>query len=238
MVYLAVLNLLLLLFDFTYPWARPLYVRHLPWVTGIYDPVKGIEPHPVTEEYLEAVDRLAAALAEPTRSFEPEARRLSELSVELLADDPFALRRGEDLEKVKIEVLRALGRPPSDAVRAPATRSAFDAWWSGGREVLARRLGLFEERIRPIFEANYFRRLELDGDEPVDWFWLIDLPFLLLFAADFAARWGLALKRATYRRWWHFPLFNFYDALGLLPGCASSGSSASSPSTCGSSAPT
>jgi hypothetical protein len=46
---------------------------------------------------------------------------------------------------------------------------------------------------------------------------LIDLPFLILFALEFLVRWGLAIRRGTHRAWYLFPLFNWYDALGLIP---------------------
>ena len=216
MVYLAGLNLLLLLFDFTYLWVRPVYVRHLPWVAGIYDPVKGIEPHPTTSGYLAAVDELAAALDE-SRDPAPELARLRELSTDLIEADPFAPQREHDLARVTFQVLQALERPATDAARPELTRAAFDAWWSGGPGRAERRLAVFDAEIRPIFEANYFRRLGPRGSAPVDRFWLIDLPFLLLFAIEFAVRWYLAVQRRVHRRWWHFPLFNFYDALGLLP---------------------
>ena len=216
MVYLAGLNLLLLLFDFTYLWARPVYVRHLPRIAAIYDPVKGIEPHPVTREYLAAADELAGALA-AGRDPEPELARLRRLSAGLLEADPFARQRRHDLQRVTSRVLRDLGRPESAAARPELARAALDDWWSGGAEVAARRLAVFDAEIRPVFEANYFRRLGPAGVAPVDWFWLVDLPFLLLFAIEFGVRWALALRRRVHRHWWHFPLFNFYDALGLLP---------------------
>ncbi len=216
MVYLAGLNLLLLLFDFTYLWARPVYVRHLPWVAGIYDPVKGIEHHPVTAGYLAAVDELSAALA-AGRDPATELARLRDLSDGLLRADPFASSRGHDLQRVTFQVLQGLGRPPSDGAWPERTRAAFDEWWSGDADTAARRLAAFDAAIRPVFEANYFRRLGPAGAAPVDLFWLIDLPFLLLFATEFGVRWYLALERRVHRHWWHFPLFNFYDALGLLP---------------------
>lgn len=216
MVYLAGLNLLLLLFDFTYLLARPIYVRHLPWVARTYDSVKGIEPHPVTSSYLAAVDDLALAV-EAGRNPEPELGRLRRLSDELLENDPFALRRGADLQRVTAQVLRDLGQPASEAAHPERVRAAFARWWSGDAEMAAARLAVFDAGVRPVFEANYFRRLGPRGRGPVDWFWLLDLPFLLIFAGEFAVRWTLAVRRRVHRRWWHFPVFNFYDALGLLP---------------------
>ena len=58
MAILASVNLSLVLFDLTYvPW-RDFYIRNLPQVTQKYDPIKGIEPHRETENYLATVDAL------------------------------------------------------------------------------------------------------------------------------------------------------------------------------------
>ena len=51
MVWVVIINLCLILFDLTYLWLRPHYFRYLPIVTRIYDPVLGIEPHPLTEAH-------------------------------------------------------------------------------------------------------------------------------------------------------------------------------------------
>ena len=53
MVWVVIINLSLILFDLTYLWLRPTYFTHLPIVTRIWDPVLGIEPHPLTEELIE-----------------------------------------------------------------------------------------------------------------------------------------------------------------------------------------
>lgn len=119
MVYLAIVNVLLIAFDFTYFWARPFYVEHLPAVAELYDPVKGVEP-----------------------------------------------------------------APGASAGGGPATE--------------------------PV------RRLGPDG-EPVDRFWLVDLPFLLVFAVELFARWAAAVRRRSFARWWLYPLVHWYDVLGIVP---------------------
>lgn len=48
-------------------------------------------------------------------------------------------------------------------------------------------------------------------------FWLLDLPFLTLFAVEFGVRWLLAIRRNLYRRWFVFPLVNWFDLLGIVP---------------------
>ena len=62
MIYLAIVNVLFIGFDFTYLWFRAFYVNNIPWVARNYDPVKGIEPYPLTTEYLELVDEAQALL--------------------------------------------------------------------------------------------------------------------------------------------------------------------------------
>jgi hypothetical protein len=58
----------------------------------------------------------------------------------------------------------------------------------------------------------------------VDWydprrerFWLIDLPFLLVFAGEFFLRWAVAARRRTYVRWYIYPFVHWYDLLGIVP---------------------
>jgi hypothetical protein len=64
--------------------------------------------------------------------------------------------------------------------------------------------------------AEPVRRRGPDG-EPVDRFWLVDLPFLLFFAAELFARWGAAVRRRSFARWWLYPLVHWYDVLGIVP---------------------
>lgn len=48
---LALLNLILALFNASYVPLRDIYLRYTPQVVHLYDPIKGIEPHPQTEQY-------------------------------------------------------------------------------------------------------------------------------------------------------------------------------------------
>ena len=75
---------------------------------------------------------------------------------------------------------------------------------------------VFDARLRPLLEDNYYRDLTLDGDL-VDHFWLIDLPFLTLFLFEFGVRWSLSVRRREYARWYFFPMLHWYDVLGLIP---------------------
>lgn len=51
-------NLLLVLFNLSYIPYRDFYRQFLPGLTHLYDPVKGIRPHPETEAYLDQVEAL------------------------------------------------------------------------------------------------------------------------------------------------------------------------------------
>ena len=92
---------------------------------------------------------------------------------------------------------------------------AFDRLWSEGT-YLGAAVAFFDRELRPLMEVNYHREYNLDG-RFVDWFWVIDLPFLLIFAVEFLVRWGLAIRNRRYPKWFLFPIINWYDVLGLIP---------------------
>lgn len=215
MIYLAFVNVALIGFDFTYLWLRPVYFQHLPLVVEIYDPVKAIEPHPLTSDYLERTDRLGAALAisSPDPVIEGELAELRGLSRQIVEDDSFA-RSGQSRNLARLEVRL---RHHFEGSGPPITglTQAFDRLWSPGPGLPARH-SFFERELRPLLAVNYHREYSLDGDF-VDYGWLVDLPFLALFTLEFLIRWLLALRRRTYPRWFLFPIFNWYDLLGIVP---------------------
>jgi hypothetical protein len=81
---------------------------------------------------------------------------------------------------------------------------------------LGSRIEYFDTELAPLLAVNYFRLYNLDG-ELVDHFWILDLPFLVIFFIEFVTRWYLAIRRSAYPRWFFFPIFNWYDLLGLMP---------------------
>jgi hypothetical protein len=220
MVYLAIVNVLFIGFDFTYLWFRPFYVNSVPWVARHYDRVKGIEPHPTTSRYIELVDEtreLVSRGATPEQ-LEPGLKELRQLSQELL-DDPVFFFHDENrsMAAIRFWVVAEMGRPHAAAAHRATVEQAFVQLWTYQPDGLAARLDFFDEKLRPIMAPNYFREFDPDSGKLIDHSWLIDLPFLCLFALEFLVRWGLAIRRHTYRTWYLFPLFNWYDALGLIP---------------------
>jgi hypothetical protein len=220
MVYLALINLLWIAFDFTYFWLRPTYLAHVPRVVQHYDRVKGVEPHPFTERYLELVDQTRRAVEDGAAAdaLEIPLGALRSMSLRMLSEDPLEQAgRGNGLMAIRYWVVVDAGLPPAAAADPREVENAFRRFWSSDPGDLARRLDLFDEKIRPILAPNYFRHYDPDTGKPADHAWLIDLPFLCIFALEFLFRWILEVRRKRIKAWYLFPVFHWYDALGLIP---------------------
>jgi hypothetical protein len=219
MVWAALINLGLILFDVTYLWMRPLYFRYATPVVRVYDVVLGIEPHPLTSRFLEEVDATRALLnADPhSPELEEHVTELRTLSLRILRENPFE-RTGQEhsLDLIRQAIARNTGRAPSDLEDDLLLPQIVDDLWPVDPTDLRFRL---ERQIPPLrfaFETNYYREYDRSG-RLMDHFWILDLPFLILFWLEFLVRWGLALRHDTYARWFFFPIFNWYDVLGLVP---------------------
>jgi hypothetical protein len=223
MVYLALLNLGLILFDLTYLWLRPFYYQRLPSITRLYDPVKGISPEPLTTEYLE----IAATLSERVAARAPVAEQeillaeLRSLSNRIVEEDPFE-RSG--LERSMIRALKAMQQylreepGATAAIDGMTVEQGVQYFWSlqPSPHLLPGRVEFFEETAVPLLSVNFYRSYDLNG-KLTDNFWKIDLPFLLVFATEFFAGWILSVRRATYASWFLYPIFHWYDLLGIIP---------------------
>jgi len=219
MVYLAILNVGLIVFDFSYLWLRPVYFQYLPIVTSVYDPVKGITPHEPTSRYLAAVDSLGGAVGSGA-STAAVSQRLDGVHAAqdaLFSGDPFD-RSGQSRNLAKITARTRLWlKEETGSDPGPLeARELLRRFWSTDEAALAERLRFFRDEIRQLLAVNYHRDFDLSG-ELVDYFWLIDLPFLALFTLEFLIRWGLAHRDRRYPRWFLFPIFNWYDLLGIVP---------------------
>jgi hypothetical protein len=219
MVWVVIVNLTLILFDLTYLWLRPFYFRHLPAVTKIWDPVLGIEPHPLTEKLIDT-----ASFAEQQLEFDRQTADLTatvtelrELTLRVFVENPFE-RTGltKEIVALKEGMARATNHSSTDLTDPEAIARVVADFWTGPPELLSHRLELFDEHFKPLLAINYFRGYDLNG-RLVDHFWKIDLPFLILFWIEFVTRWFLAIRRRTHARWYFFPIFNWYDLLSLIP---------------------
>jgi len=219
MVWVVIINLCLILFDLTYLWLRPTYFTYLPLITRIWDPVLGIEPHPLTEGLIEE-----ASAAHRLVELDPSAPGLDErldnlqmLTTRVFLENPF-LRSGQtsDLAAIWTTMARETGKVTTSYNNPDIVAEVAHDYWSGPPELVRHRFSLFDRQIEPRLAVNYFRGFDLDG-QLIDHFWKIDLPFLILFWIEFIARWTLAIRRRTYARWYFYPIFYWYDLLSLIP---------------------
>ncbi len=218
MVLVATVNLLLILFEFTYLILRPFYQRHLSVVTRAYDPVLGISPHPLTEDLLDQTTQLRAELTGSPSAVEVRSRleTIRTLTYRSIRENPF----GRSRQEVTLEVLKDVVWTETARSFATDTRDPWsevvDVFWTENRALLLSRLDVFDSRVRPLMENNYYRAVGPTG-KLQDRFWLIDLPFLLFFWLEFGARWIIALRERRYPKWFYFPIYNWYDLIGLVP---------------------
>jgi len=46
---------------------------------------------------------------------------------------------------------------------------------------------------------------------------MLDAPFLAFFLCEFALSWFIAIRKKKYMAWFLYPIYHWYDVLGLLP---------------------
>jgi hypothetical protein len=208
---LAAVNLGLVCFDLSYvPW-RSFYLRSLPGVTKVYDPIKGIEPHRDTSKYLQTVDKLRQQnLQSPAAAV--LLQDLVEQSIRTIETNPFQLAgKTGSLEKIKNRMRDHMGKD--------SAKESFRLFWNPANLTPAKsaqELAFFDQKIRPLWEINYFRETSEDGDF-VDWFWAIDSGFVGIFAIDLLLRVLGRRRQYPKRPWRSILLERWYDWLLLFP---------------------
>jgi len=219
MVWVVLINLALIVFDLTYLWLRPTYFSYLPVVTRVWDPVLGIEPHPLTEELIKkaAATEQLFLLDPGSESLYLMLEELSDVTVRVLVENPFE-RSGQtqELEGIKDGMAQVTGHSTARLSNPEALAEIAFAYWVVPPQQLPQRFSLFDEHLKPLLAVNYFREFDING-RLVNHFWKIDLPFLILFWIEFMVRWVLAVRRRVYARWYFFPIFYWYDLLSLIP---------------------
>ncbi|MCX7595670.1 MAG: hypothetical protein N2235_18310 [Fischerella sp.] len=213
---IATINLGLVLFDLSYIYWRDYYLRHIPGIVDIYDPIKGIQPHRETEKYLNTVEQLQKQLRSQNslRSPQVEAQleELRRLSTEMINNNPFVLaEKSGTLEKIKNRM--------RDHLNQESAKQAFTDFWS--QEYLLQNgwteeIIFFNQQIRPLIATNYFRQIGENG-KFIDDFWKIDLPFMCIFAVDLAIRTYEIKRRYPFFSWLNAILWRWYDLFLLLP---------------------
>ncbi len=212
MAAIALINLVLVLFDLSYIRFRDLYLKTLPQPTIWYgEQLKGIEPERTTTAYLALVDRLSAQIANDSSAPADQLNtsrlldQLREQSVAIVDEDPFAVAdKSGTLERIKNTV--------RDRMDQESSKDAFRAFWRAdlSPDAAAENIAFFDEEIRPLMETNYYRGINERGN-PVDLFWRIDIWFMAIFAAEFLARTYVLSHRRTGTTWSDAMLWRIYD---------------------------
>ena len=222
MIQAVILNLNLIVFDLTFLSLRPYYLSHLPAVTKFYDPFLGIEPHRTTEDYLKLVDEYSRVVATPDSPEKLEAvqvvsQKLIDQSIKIVEENPFEkaglmanLQQMKDKTKKKYEEETGISHEKS------SSKEALKWYWTYNPNNALDHIKYFQEEIFPLVNANYYRQYGLNGKLKDD-FLKLDLPFFLLFLIEFLVQWFLAIKNRVYVAWFLYPMYHWYDVLGLVP---------------------
>ncbi|WP_411824492.1 hypothetical protein [Leptospira sp. 'Mane'] len=100
--------------------------------------------------------------------------------------------------------------------RIPSTVVAFAWFWRDSDRALEDKVAFFNNHLRVYFELNYYRAIGSDGNL-VNHYLLLDAPFLAFFLFEFGISWLLAIRKKTYIAWFLYPVYHWYDVLGLIP---------------------
>lgn len=212
---LALINFLLVFFDINYIAWRDVYLEYVPEITKIYDPIKGIFPHPETQNYLDRVNQLESQVLQTSLQSPESEKLLARLrlsSKRLIEDNPFDVaKKTGTLAKIKNEMRLH--------THETSARRGFDTFWS--KDYLSQagwstEIFFFNSQIRPLIESNYYRNINKFG-KFVNRFWMIDLPFTIIFALEFLGR-SFYISRKNYSlSWLEAMLRRWYDLLLFFP---------------------
>ena len=241
MALIAVINLIVVVFDLSYVPLRDFYRSGQVTIGGIntayvqsagieldllpevasefitqYDVVKGILPNRDTEEYLTKVVQLEQEIAVNGVN-SPNANALfgdiRRRSIEIIQTDAFSeANKTGSLERIKNRMRSHIPNLDNSA------KSSFWRFWTPAffdGKVLEE-LTFFNTEIKPLFETNYYRVIGENGGY-VDYFGYIDFPFGVLFALEFLGRSWFISRRRVGISWLDAMLWRWYDVFFLLP---------------------
>lgn len=223
MVQAVILNLHLIVFDLTYLSFRPFYLENLPVVTNFYDPFLGIEPHHTTDKYLALVKEYNEVInhidkdGNKVRTLEL-SDELIQISIKMVDENSFE-KSGltGNLQRIKQAIKKEYRKANNiSEEKDVSSKDAFRWFWAYDVNTAINHVQIFNDEIKELMKVNYYRSYGLDGKYK-DEFYKLDLPFFILFLLEFLVQWYLSLKRKEYVAWFLYPMYNFYDVLGLMP---------------------
>ncbi|WP_231932940.1 hypothetical protein [Geminocystis sp. NIES-3708] len=186
-----------------------------------YDVIKGIEPYRDTQEYLEEVNRLEKSINQSGLSSEETAKileNLRQMSANMISEDPFRIaNKSGTLEIIKNRMREHM----SIYIDNPRNSStiAFTSFWTENHlknNNIERQLTFFNQQIKPLIRTNYFRPIGENG-QFVDYFGLIDFPFIVIIFYDFIIRCLFISMRYQGVKFQDAILWRWYDLIFFLP---------------------
>ncbi|WP_246140389.1 hypothetical protein [Euhalothece natronophila] len=192
------------------------FLEENPLLAEGYDHVKGIEPHPDTERYLRTVEILQQQVNRTGLESTQSQRILADLrqqSTEMIQQNPFEVAN-------KTATLETIKRRMRDHMRERSSEQAFQEFWTVEHLTdrnYDRQMRFFDNQIAPLIETNYSRQIDPETGEFIDWFWYLDLPFVILFAFEFSVRTYIIHRRHTGLRWIDGMLWRWYDVFLFIP---------------------
>lgn len=212
---LALLNLVLALFNASYVPLRDIYLHYLPQVVQLYDPVKGIEPHPQTEQYRRNFDRLLTQVSQTGLDgpdVQASLQRLRQQSEALIDENPF-------IASGKFSTFAKLQRRITDRLEQDSVTMAFREFWTPEylrSHDITSELNFFQTKIIPLLATNYYRQID-DNGQPYDAYWRIDIWFIGFFALEFLVLTFIASRRRVGLTWFDAMLRRWYDWFLFIP---------------------
>jgi hypothetical protein len=185
-----------------------------------YDVIKGISPYRDTQHYLEEVEALETAINQDglrSNQSQEVLNILRERTINMINEDPFKLaNKSGTLEKIK----NLMRQHMDEYINNPqeSAKLAFTAFWTvkhleGRTEA---ELDFFNQEIKPLINTNYYRPLGESGDF-IDYFGLIDFPFIVVIFVDFILRCYAISSRYHGVNFRDAILWRWYDLIFFLP---------------------
>lgn len=167
-----------------------------------------------TKETLTIIQRMDKKMLEIVEtnpfSISGQTALFREIQEEIKADYQKSRTKARDL-KLRQELDTILNKD-----RIPSTVVAFAWFWRDSNRSLEEKIQIFNSTYREKFDLNYYRAIASDGNF-VNNYLLLDAPFLFFFIAEFSISWFLAIRNKTYIAWFLYPIYHWYDVLGLIP---------------------
>ncbi len=229
MVSIAMVNLGIVGFDISYVALRDFWLRGgvsigpltfqvpVPPIVKWYDPIKGIEQHRDSEQYLKSVEELETTLVQSGIDSPQSLAILKDLqdeSSKMIDGNWFEVAgKAGNLEKIKNRMRDRMG--------IKSSRKSFETFWDKDylkNKGITQEIAFFNAKIKPLLLTNYYSSTGENG-LPTDNFWVVDFPFVLLFGAEFLARTFYLTRRHRDRnlKWPDAMLWRWYDVLFLIP---------------------